>query len=161
MKRILPIVLALVLASPAFAPAGTTGVLNGFVRTKAGAPLAGAVIKAVAPSYSAWTRTDAHGFFVFLSLPPDVYNVSAEHSRYPPDMYGGTRISSDQTASLMFTMVDARCGISAWAPFTASRTSQQITSIDVRVLSDFPPPFPYLAVPAAPMGGGGRYTGCL
>jgi hypothetical protein len=63
--------------------AGTTGVLNGYVRDYSGRLAGGAVVVAIPRADVAWARSgivahaDNQGFFVFLDLAPGVYFVFA------------------------------------------------------------------------------------
>jgi hypothetical protein len=73
--------LIICVTAPSFA--GTTGVLNGYVRDYRGGPAAGAVVVALPTAGVAWARSgitahaDTRGFFVFLDLAPGVYYVFA------------------------------------------------------------------------------------
>jgi hypothetical protein len=83
-------------AVPAWA--GTTGTLTGTLReTGTGSPIPDASVTASSPSQTATTTTDAVGRFVFLSLAPDTYTVSATKEGYDPVSRPGITILADQT----------------------------------------------------------------
>ncbi|HXO18229.1 MAG TPA: TonB-dependent receptor, partial [Candidatus Dormibacteraeota bacterium] len=63
------------------------------------APIAGAVVSAVAPSQTAQATTDAGGVFSFISLQPDTYTVSASKVGYDPQSQPGISIVADQSAT--------------------------------------------------------------
>ena len=70
------VMVAMFLSQVTWALAGTTGGLTGQVTDEAGAPVAGAAVRAVSASQSANAITDGAGRFTFLSLAPDTYTVS-------------------------------------------------------------------------------------
>ena len=77
MKRIVLAIAAALL--PLAANAGTAGGLSGTVLTaREGEPVADALVRVISSTQVASTRTDAHGNFTFVSLTPDVYEVSIE-----------------------------------------------------------------------------------
>lgn len=76
--------------------AGTTGGLRGTVTDESGVPIAGAVVTVISASGSATTTTAASGRFVFLSLQPDTYTVSAQKTGYEPFSVGGETVFADQ-----------------------------------------------------------------
>ncbi len=89
-------VLASSVTAPAFA--GTTGSITGsLIDTSTGKPIAGASVKASSPSETATATTDASGNFVFLSLQPDTYTVTAEKSAYDVVNQTGVSVFADQT----------------------------------------------------------------
>ncbi|MGA9275224.1 MAG: carboxypeptidase-like regulatory domain-containing protein, partial [Candidatus Cybelea sp.] len=68
-------------ASLSAATAGTTGTIRGHVDDRATkAPLAGVTVSAMAPSGASTAKTDAHGDFLFISLSPDTYVLTATRS---------------------------------------------------------------------------------
>lgn len=98
------VVLVSMLCQGTWALAGTTGGLSGTV-FEAGTttPIANATVRVSSPSQSASTQTDASGHFVFLSLAPDSYTVSAEKQGYDEVARQGINIISDQTQTLTLT----------------------------------------------------------
>ena len=73
--------------------AGTTGTLTGsLVETGTTTPIANAVVRAGSPSQNASTTTDSSGHFVFVSLAPDTYTVSAEKDGYDPVSVAGITV---------------------------------------------------------------------
>jgi hypothetical protein len=140
--------ITVLLSLPALA--GTSGVLNGFARDERGRPIVGVEVLAISVSRLARTRTDAHGFFSFIDLPPDVYTVAAQKQNLTPVSYSGTRINSDQTTFLTFTLDRLICGgHTSNAPESADQRADDFTSLDLRALSDYPPlqPTPMIAMP--------------
>lgn len=89
---------------PAYAVAGTTGVLIGRVTDAAsGKPVSGARVRAASPAQSASVNTDANGGFRFLSLVPDTYVVTVDAPGYESTTYGGVTILADQTQQIAVT----------------------------------------------------------
>ncbi|MBV9103737.1 MAG: TonB-dependent receptor, partial [Candidatus Eremiobacteraeota bacterium] len=84
--------------------AGTTGTLTGIVTaTDTGVPVSAMRVTAISPSQSATTTTDNGGHFVFASLAPDTYVVSAEKSGYEAATLSGITIQADQTRNVGLT----------------------------------------------------------
>jgi hypothetical protein len=94
-----------------FAPypsvAGTTGTLGGFVFTKSGAPIKGARVSAASPSQNAVTTTDVTGHFIFASLIPDDYTVTASAEGYQASSQPGVLVSADSTQQVEFALEPA------------------------------------------------------
>ncbi len=89
------------LAQGTWALAGTTGGLSGsVVDTASGAPVANATVTASAPSQTTTATTDANGHFVFLSLAPDTYTVSAAKSGYDPGSVSGVSVFADSVQTV-------------------------------------------------------------
>ncbi|MBV8332952.1 MAG: carboxypeptidase regulatory-like domain-containing protein, partial [Candidatus Eremiobacteraeota bacterium] len=66
-----------------WALASTTGGLAGYVLdADTSAPIAGAQVTAASPSQTVTSTTDATGHFVFLTLSPDTYTVTANKNGY-------------------------------------------------------------------------------
>ena len=86
-----------------WALAGTTGSLSGVVQDGSGAPVAGAVVTATAPSEKTSATTDAHGHFGFLSLQPDTYTVTVQKAGYDTTSYTGITVFADNTQTLTLT----------------------------------------------------------
>jgi hypothetical protein len=85
--------------------AATTGGISGTVVDQVtGAPIAAARVTATAPSQSATTQTDASGHFVFLSLAPDTYTVSAEKDGYDSVSHAGVSVVANFQQPVSLTM---------------------------------------------------------
>jgi hypothetical protein len=101
-----PLVAALLLVSMlvqgTWVLAGTTGTLSGNVYedSAASTPIAGAKVSVTSPSQAATSISDANGHFVFLSLAPDSYTISAEKSGYDPVSVSGVTVQADQNQSV-------------------------------------------------------------
>ena len=93
-------VLAVCMALPVTALAGTTGTISGTVTdASTGAPIANADVAAASPSGSRRTTTDSHGFYVLQSLIPDTYTVSIQSSGYEPLSLPGVVVQQDLTTN--------------------------------------------------------------
>jgi hypothetical protein len=90
-------------AAQAFA-AETTAVVVGYVRTAAGAPVAGAQITAVSPSGRYTARSDAQGRFTLAAVAADTYAVSVEKPGSAPALQRGLTVYPGSTVQLMFTL---------------------------------------------------------
>lgn len=90
------------LAYPALA--GTTGTLNGTVTDESGAPVAGVRVTASSPSEKASVSTDASGHYVFVSLAPDEYTLSAEKTGFEPTSVAGIAVFADATQVIHITL---------------------------------------------------------
>ncbi|HEY3676106.1 MAG TPA: carboxypeptidase regulatory-like domain-containing protein, partial [Candidatus Tumulicola sp.] len=80
-----------------WAQAGVTGNIAGVVRDSAGAPVAGAQVRAVSPSQAGSTTTDSGGHFILLSLSPDTYTITVSKGGYGPTSAPGQVVFADQT----------------------------------------------------------------
>lgn len=121
--------------------AGTTGVMNGYVRDESGHPAADVLVSVISPTQTGKTYTDKRGFFVFVALPPDVYSVEAEKSGTSDAYATDVRINSDQTTFLNFRFSSYRgCG-PVFTPVTlaANQESEPFWSLDVRRMEQYPP----------------------
>lgn len=129
-------------ALAAFAPslAGTTGVMNGYVRDQNGRPAADAWVTVNSPNGPEIAQTDKHGFFVFMTLPPGTYIVQARKPGAATAYAIGARINSDQTTFLSFQFSPLR-GCAADTPVTlaSGRQTKQFKSLDVPLLEAYPP----------------------
>ncbi|HEV2037011.1 MAG TPA: carboxypeptidase regulatory-like domain-containing protein, partial [Candidatus Eremiobacteraceae bacterium] len=93
------IALAGICASPGFA--GTTGGLHGHVTdVETAQPLAGVAITVTSPSQSETQITSASGAYIFLSLAPDTYSLTAKKDGYNLEQIPGITIISDQVRSV-------------------------------------------------------------
>ena len=103
-----PIICALLaltmLASTGILRAGTTGALSGTVTVAGtGEPVADATVNASSASQNATVKSDTSGNFVFLSLAPDTYTVSATKDGYDPASVAGINVLADQTQTVNLT----------------------------------------------------------
>lgn len=132
--------------------AGTTGILNGYVLDPHGQPIADVPVTVVSPSDTRTTYTDKHGFFVFLTLPPDVYSVQMQDASGFNAYGNGVRISSDQTTSLNYRFSAYRhCYGSIPVTLASDKRSEQFESLDVRLMQTYPPrTAPPILLPMAP-----------
>ena len=102
-KRI--VALVILVAMPIGARAGTTGTLRGrVVDAVTHAPIAGAIVTAVAPSQTAQAVSDSAGTFSFISLQPDTYTVNASKPGYDPQSAPGVTIVADQSATVALSL---------------------------------------------------------
>jgi hypothetical protein len=85
-------------ALPAYA--GTTGIISGTLRLSTGESVANAAVTAASASQTATVKSDAAGRFVFLSLNPDTYTVSAVAEGYDPVSQPGIVVFADQTRTV-------------------------------------------------------------
>ncbi len=141
----LALLLAFAFCSECFA--GTSGGMSGYVRNWHGQPVAHALITAVSPSQTCTTQTDTHGFFVCVTLPPDLYSVRAQKIG-TSDAYAIVRIHSDQTSFLVFRFSPFR-GCAGFAQ--ARMAAEPFTSLDVRLMDAFPPNAVPIPLPMAPV----------
>ncbi len=123
--------------------------VGGWRRDAMGRPVAEALVIARSPSQTCTTFSDKRGFFVCLTLPPDVYNVHAEKFGFSA-VSTAVRIDSDQTTFLHFRLSVFRgCPRFTRTPFLA----EPFTSLDVRWMERYPPGFaPSIALPVASTG---------
>ena len=140
--------------------AGTTGVLNGYVRDASGKAAANALVSVLSPSEREKTYTDQHGFFVFLSLPPDVYSISVEKPGTSNAYALGARIESDQTISLNFRFHNfRRCPAFTRVTIAANRGGDDYLSLDVPRMERYPSTVaPLITLPLLPAA---RRLGCM
>jgi hypothetical protein len=124
------------------AAGGVVGGLRGTVVDQvSGAPITGAAVKAVSPSGSFQTTTDAHGFFSFLDIPADTYAVHIGAQGYQDLTVTGVTVFGDANQSIGTTKlikgvktianVRARNATSAFQPTqTVDATTFQGARID-------------------------------
>ncbi|MBV9971971.1 MAG: TonB-dependent receptor [Candidatus Eremiobacteraeota bacterium] len=130
--------------------AGTTGSLAGYVRDVAtGAALAGATVTAVSPSQTASTTTDQSGHFVFLSLAPDTYTLTAQARAYQRLSVSGYAVFADQTQNVQLTLQKSLTEIGAVTSRSSLNPVKPGTITDVYSVS------PTVQAAASPIGGGG------
>ena len=87
-----------------WALAGTTGSLGGNVVDQSGKPIAGVKVTVTSPSQTASTDTDGAGHYIFLTLAPDTYVVSAEKTGYSPVSMPGATVFADQIQNISIPM---------------------------------------------------------
>jgi len=95
------LLIALLCGQETWALAGTTGGIGGMILDENKAPVAGATVTASAPSGTSTTTTDIAGHFIFLTLAPDTYTVSAAKEGYNPLSQGGVTVFADNTQQLV------------------------------------------------------------
>ncbi|MGZ3575704.1 MAG: carboxypeptidase regulatory-like domain-containing protein [Vulcanimicrobiaceae bacterium] len=100
-RGILAVVMLLAfLAQGTWALAGTTGGISGNLLDERGAAVANANVTATSPSGTVSTTTDASGHFVFLTLEPDTYTISALKSGFDPISTAGVSVFADQVQTI-------------------------------------------------------------
>lgn len=140
MVKVAALVMLFTLAACVQSMAGTTGVMNGYVRDHTGQPAADVLVTVVSPSETKQTYTDKRGFFVFLSLSPDVYSVRAEKAGTSNAYAIGARIDSDQTTFLTFRFgLYRNCPSYTRVSVAANQGNEPFESLDVRRLEQYPP----------------------
>ena len=96
-----------------------------------GAPLADAKVTATSPSQSATTQTDATGHFLFISLAPDTYTVSAEKDGFHPNSTAGLTVFADATQTVSLQLQSALKEITRVASTTGGNLVKSGTTADV------------------------------
>jgi hypothetical protein len=135
---------------PLISHAQTTGTINGrIVTTTTGAPVADASVTATSPSQNATVHTDASGHFVFISLPPDTYTISATKTDYEPVSRPGISVFADQTRTVNLAMQPSLKTI-------ASVTTRATALVRPGTTSDIYSVDPTTAERTAVLGGGGN-----
>ncbi len=138
------------LAGGRAALAGTTGTLSGTVTdAQSHQPLAGAVVNVASPSQTASTTTNDAGRFVFLSLSPDTYLISAQREGYDSVSIGGISVFADQTQSLAVTLQKSLKQIGHVTSRSSLNVVKPGTTTDVYSVGQA------LTQAASPLGGGG------
>jgi len=102
-SRVFALVAALFISTTAqaFAAGGVTGSLRGTVVDQAdGKPIAAASVDVSAGSGTFHAKTDAHGFFTVLDLPPDTYTVHISANGYEPATINGVTVYGDQIQTI-------------------------------------------------------------
>lgn len=133
-----------------WALAGTTGSLNGVVTDSAGAPVAGAAVKAISASQSATATTDAGGHFSFISLAPDTYTVSVDKKGYTPSSLAGVTVFADQSLTLSLKLAKSLKTIAVTTATAAGNLVKSGTTSDVYSVNP--------AAQAAQAGSAGGYN---
>src|SRR5579862_6002270 len=125
------LLLVALLCQGTWALAGTTGSLSGTVTNDKGAPVAGAVVRAVAYSGSFASTTDAGGHYNFLTLAPDTYTVTVTKEGYNSTSTAGVSIFADQSLTLSFTITTSLKQIAQVAARAAGNLVKPGTTADV------------------------------
>ncbi len=102
-SALLAVVFSLIFSSvaPAFAQSGgTSGNVNGTVLSNTGAPVAGATVSIASSSGTFTQKSDAHGYFSFLGVPPDTYVISISAAGFSPYSQRGVTVTGAGTISL-------------------------------------------------------------
>jgi len=82
---------------PLCAQAGTTGVVSGKATDDNKAPVADVRVTVTSPGQTAYTATNASGFYSVLNLSPDTYTVTASKQGYQTFNTYGVTVQADQT----------------------------------------------------------------
>ncbi|MDE2481133.1 MAG: carboxypeptidase regulatory-like domain-containing protein [bacterium] len=132
--------------------AGTSGVLDGYVRDLGGHPIAGARVRVMSPGAVLDAVTDERGFFALVNVPPDRYMVVARKHGTTGAYAQGVRVNSDQTTFLrMHVSHWLHCGMLNVNPSIGSDASAEpFDSVDVRLAAQAPPNTPSIPVPMLP-----------
>ncbi len=113
--------------------AGTTGAISGTVVDAATSqPVSGARVTASSPSQTTSTTSDASGHYIFLSLTPDTYNVTAAStSNYDEYTISGVTVQADQTVNVALTQRKRLQQIGSVTSRSASSLVKPGTTADV------------------------------
>jgi hypothetical protein len=132
------------------AVAGTTGTIAGTVSDSATkAPIAGATVTAVSPSQVARATTDASGRFIFLSLAPDTYTITAQQAGFESLSIAGISVFADQSQSVPLALQKNLKEIARVSSRSSLSPVRPGTGTDVYSVN------PALTNAAATLGGGG------
>jgi Carboxypeptidase regulatory-like domain len=137
----------------AFLPAhaGTTGSVSGRIYDSAdNAPLADVKVTAASPSQTASTTTNAGGSYVFVSLAPDTYLLTAEKSGYTTASQSGITVLADQNQSVSIALVKSITTLGTVTVRAASDLVKPGTTSDVYSINAS------AALAATPLGGPGN-----
>jgi hypothetical protein len=100
--------LAVLTTSTTAVRAGTTGSLGGTViDSDSGAPIATAEVTAASPSQTSSVFTDRTGRFVFLSLVPDTYSLTASKEGFESAQISGISVFADQSQNITLSVAAA------------------------------------------------------
>src|SRR5579863_2994385 len=138
------------LGAARWARAGVTGNISGIVKDSSGSPVAGAEVRAVAPSMARSAKTDAGGHFVILSLAPDTYTLYLTRPGFLDAGFAGVVVFADQTQTVSYTMVPtlrtiAHVKSSGSASLVKPGVGSDVYSVNASQIAA-----------AAPLGGGGN-----
>jgi len=131
--------------------AGTTGALSGEVLdAQTNAAIANVIVTVSSPSQSAQATTDPSGHFIFLSLAPDTYTISAQKQGYDTASQPGISVIADQTRTLTLRAQKALKEIGRVSSRSASDLVKPGTTSDVYSVTAA------TAEKASVLGGGGN-----
>jgi hypothetical protein len=116
------------------AKAGTTGTLTGYVLTGTDTPVAGAAVTAASPTGTYTTTTDADGYFSFVSLSPDTYDVTASKDGYQSIVDSGITVVADNAITIRLVVAKVIGFIRVVEPNGILRpsTTQDVYSVNGR-----------------------------
>jgi outer membrane receptor protein involved in Fe transport len=107
MKRLLAVVVIACAAAGSVSPsrASTVGSIHGTVLdSTTRRPIADARLSLVSPSGSYAAVSDAHGFYSFVGVVPDTYELTAQASQYRPFSEPGITVSQDSNVAIDVAM---------------------------------------------------------
>jgi len=120
------------IALPPASRAGTTGAVRGHVvDSVTHAPVANATVTIASASQSATSATDGGGNFVFISLGPDTYTVSAQKSGYDAASQAGVTVLADQSTNVSVALTPTLKTIAQVQSRSASSLVRSGTTSDV------------------------------
>jgi Carboxypeptidase regulatory-like domain len=133
--RISILVALVVICQGTWALAVTTGALSGYIRAQGGAGLANAKVTVTAPSESSNTTTDTAGHYVFVSLIPDTYTITASKDGYTTLSQPGVTViaGNTQTVSLVLQPAVKTLGVvttTAAAALVKPGTTNDVYSVN-------------------------------
>ena len=141
---------AIFVCQETWALASVTGGLTGTVLdADTLAPIAGAQVTASSPSQTATATTDAAGHFVFLTLGPDTYTVTASKGGYQPTSAPGQIVFADTMQTVTLRMPKALKTIAHVTSAAGSALVKSGTTADVYSINNT------TQQAAAALGGGG------
>ncbi len=144
------LVAALMLPVCGPAIAGTTGTITGtVVDATTRAPIPDARVTASSPSQVAHVTSDASGRFIFLSLGPDTYTISAERPGYTMVSVAGISVFADQSQSVPIALQKSLKEIARVQSRSSLSPVRSGTGTDVYSVN------PALTGAASTLGGGG------
>jgi TonB dependent receptor/Carboxypeptidase regulatory-like domain/TonB-dependent Receptor Plug Domain len=124
------------LGQETWALAGTTGGLSGsVVDASSGAAVANATVIAQSPAQTTTTKTDASGHFIFISLAPDTYAVSATKNGYDSASVAGVVVFADSVQAVSIGMRPALKTIASVRSTAQSSLVKSGTTADVYSVS--------------------------
>ncbi len=130
--------------------AGTTGTIAGtVVDAVTRAPIAGAEVTATSPSQIGRVTTDASGRFLFLSLAPDTYTISAQHAGFSTVSIAGISVFADQSQTVPIALQKSLKEIARVSSRSSLSPVRPGTGTDVYSVN------PALTNAASTLGGGG------
>jgi outer membrane receptor protein involved in Fe transport len=110
MKRLIAAVVSVCAAASLLSPvaASTVGSIHGTVTDLANQrPIALAKLRLTSPSGTYTSVADAHGFYSFVGIVPDTYELSAQAAQYRPFSELGITVSQDSNIAIAIAMQKA------------------------------------------------------